>query len=74
MTKLLGPQTDVHALGAVLYQAVTGRPPHTEDNFAQLLAHIVGEVPPAPSTLAPDLPRALEAIFRKAMAHHPSGR
>ncbi|MFL5342006.1 MAG: protein kinase domain-containing protein [Gemmataceae bacterium] len=66
--KLIGPASDVYALGVILYELLTYRLPFQgEDNLA-VLAQVLMDVPPAPSSLRPDLEPALEAICLKAMA------
>jgi serine/threonine-protein kinase len=66
-TDVVGPATDVYGLGATLYAILTGRPP-LEGTTAQMLAQArLGNVP-TPRSWKPDVPPALEAICRKAMA------
>jgi len=61
-------RSDIFALGIVLYELVTVRRLFKADNdFLTMSAIIHGAIPP-PSTLRPELPRALEAIIMKALA------
>ena len=70
----LDPRSDVYALGVVLYEASTGRPPFAADNVtATALARLHAE-PPPPRALRGDLPPALEAIVMRAMARRPEDR
>ncbi len=49
--KLVGPRTDIYALGVILFEMVTGRPPFQGDELAELLAKQLFELPPSPRTL-----------------------
>ena len=60
--------TDLYGLAVVLYEIVTGRVPFEADTpLATMLAH-VHQPPPAPRTLAPDVPRAVETVLLHALA------
>jgi serine/threonine-protein kinase len=68
------PRTDVYALGAILYEALTGRPPHDGDSVTQIFAGIVSREPLAPRTIDPRLPRELETVALKALEKDPPRR
>lgn len=67
-------RTDVYGLGAILFEVLTGRPPHTGDDPVRVLERIIeGETPRARATLA-SVPAALDAICAKAMARRREDR
>ncbi|HVR83864.1 MAG TPA: protein kinase, partial [Planctomycetota bacterium] len=63
----LSPATDVYALGAILYEIVAGRPPHTGETTMEIYRKIVHDEPLAPSKIDPGLPADLETIILKAI-------
>jgi serine/threonine protein kinase len=68
------PRSDVYALGMTLYEMLTLRPAFGETNRAKLIQRILHEDPPAPRKLDPRIPRDLETVVLKAIAHDPSRR
>ncbi len=70
----ISPRSDIYALGAVLYQVLTGRAPHSGGDGAAVLARLRQGPPPAPRQLRRDVPLALEAVCLKAMARAPADR
>jgi serine/threonine protein kinase len=65
---------DVYAAGAVLYEMATGRRVFPQAQDAQLLAAILHEIPPAPSTMKRDVSPALDGIILKALDKDPERR
>jgi serine/threonine protein kinase len=74
-TDPVGPASDVYSLGAILYAMLTSRPPFEEKTALNTILKVISpEPPPAPSTLRPDLPAALEEICMKCLAKRPADR
>ena len=71
---IIGPAADIYSLGATLFAALTGRPPFTATAIHELLIQVTEEPPPAPRTINPKVPAALEAICLKCLAKEPSER
>jgi serine/threonine-protein kinase len=70
----LTPACDVYALGALLFELLTGRLPFEADTtMGVILKHLYDE-PPRPSALRPDLPSVLDTVVLRAMHKEPSER
>lgn len=65
---------DVYGLGTILYQLLTGSPPHQAAQLTTLLRQIADDSPAPPRGLNPQIPRDLEIICLKSIAKDPSDR
>ena len=66
-SRALGPAADVYALGAILYEMLTGRPPFAADSWNQLLEQVLHNDPTPPTRLHAAVPRDLETVCLKCL-------
>lgn len=67
-------RADIYAVGAILYEAVTGKPPFEGTDMMATLAQVIAQEPVRPCTLNGALPPALEMTIQRAMAKNPEER
>src|SRR5262249_54992787 len=70
----IGPLTDVYALGAILYELLTGRPPFQAPTPVEVMNLVTERDPLPPSRLLPRVPHDLEIICLKCLQKDPDRR
>lgn len=73
-SKTVDARADVHAIGAILYAMLAGRPPYQGATITELFYKIVTEVPRPLSEIRSDVPEWLERVIASALSKRPDGR
>ena len=72
--KAIDGRVDIYAVGAILYEMLTGDPPHHGANVMEILTKKATEPPQPPRQLNPDIPETLEAAVMQCLEREPDQR
>ncbi len=73
-SEAIGPAADIYALGAILYECLTGRPPFRAASPLETIRQVLLDEPVPPSRLTTKVPRDLETIVLKCLSKDPRRR
>jgi tetratricopeptide (TPR) repeat protein len=73
-TNQAGPPADIHAMGAMLYEMLVGRPPYLGATPMETMMQVTHSEPVSPRKLMPSLSRDIETICLKCLQKEPAGR
>ena len=72
--ELVGPATDIYALGVVLFELLAGDPPFTGASFVDIALRHVNDPVPSIRARRPDVPWRLDTAIARALAKSPGDR
>jgi WD40 repeat protein len=73
-TKVMGPAADIYALGAILFELLTGRPPFVAESPLETVLQVLHDEPVSVTRLQPTVPRDLETICHRCIQKEPRKR
>jgi serine/threonine-protein kinase len=72
--RTLDLRTDIYALGCILFEILTGRPPFVSPGLGELLSAHINDPPPTFASLGISVPSGVESFVRKMLAKSPDQR
>ncbi|MEW6969539.1 Stk1 family PASTA domain-containing Ser/Thr kinase [Trueperella pyogenes] len=66
--EVVDARSDLYSTGCVLFELLTGQPPFRGDSAVAVAYQHVSQLPPAPTSIAPDIPEALDRVVTKSLA------
>jgi serine/threonine protein kinase len=68
------PRSDVYAVGGILYEMLSGKPPYEGTNFMEILNKKANQLPAPLATVRADVPAEVEALVVRALSKSPAAR
>jgi serine/threonine protein kinase len=72
--KAIDGRVDIYSVGAILYEMLTGEPPHHGNSAMEVLAKKATEAPTPPHQLNPEVPESLEEVVMRCLEREPDRR
>jgi eukaryotic-like serine/threonine-protein kinase len=70
----ISPRGDIYSLGAVMFYALTGRPPISGETIAQVIQNSASEIPPKAASLVLDCPVWVSTVIQQTLEKDPQSR
>src|SRR5262249_46665536 len=67
-------RADIYSIGCIIFEMLCGRPPFQKEGMGEFIGAHMFEQPPAPSSIEPGTPPALDALILRTLAKEPAHR